>query len=52
MVRRGLEALIDRKSFYRLAEIGCEETLDGVAQFGLWSDGGFFPLIPAAECPD
>ncbi|HRO13037.1 MAG TPA: DUF1285 domain-containing protein, partial [Amaricoccus sp.] len=37
MVRRGLEALIDRKSFYRLAELGTEETVDGVAQFGLWS---------------
>ena len=43
MVRRGLEALIDRKSFYRLAEIGCEEVVDGVPQFGLWSDGAFFP---------
>jgi hypothetical protein len=51
-VRRGLEALIDRKSFYRLAEIGCEHEVDGVAQFGLWSDGSFFPLIPAAELAD
>jgi hypothetical protein len=49
MVRRDLEALIDRKSFYRLAEIGCEHQIDGVAQFGLWSGGTFFPLIPAAE---
>ncbi len=49
MVRRGLEALIDRKSFYRLAELGCERPVAGVAQFGLWSDGAFFPLIPAAE---
>ena len=52
MVRRGLEALIDRKSFYRLAEIGCEHRVDGVAQFGLWSDGAFFPLIPADELVD
>lgn len=52
MVRRGLEALIDRKSFYRLAEIGCEHEVDGVAQFGLWSDGAFFPLIPAEELAD
>ena len=51
MVRRGLEALIDRKSFYRLAEIGCEEVVDGIPQFGLWSGGAFFPLIPAAEHP-
>ena len=49
MVRRGLEALIDRKSFYRLAELGCEEEVDGTLQFGLWSGGAFFPLIPAAE---
>ncbi|MFO1143534.1 MAG: DUF1285 domain-containing protein [Amaricoccus sp.] len=49
MVRRGLEALIDRKSFYRLAEIGCEEVVEGVPQFGLWSAGTFFPLIPAAD---
>lgn len=49
MVRRGLEALIDRKSFYRLAAIGGEHEIDGVAHFGLWSDGAFFPLIPATE---
>ncbi len=52
MVRRGLEALIDRKSFYRLAEIGCDESVDEVAQFGLWSAGAFFPLIPSAELED
>jgi hypothetical protein len=51
MVRRGLEALIDRKSFYRLAEIGSTREVEGTAQFGLWSDGAFFPLIPAAELP-
>jgi uncharacterized protein len=51
MVRRGLEALIDRKSFYRLAEIGRDELVDGTRQFGLWSGGAFFPLIPAAELP-
>ncbi len=51
MVRRGLEALIDRKSFYRLAELGCERVVDGTAQFGVWSGGTFFPLIPAAELP-
>lgn len=49
MVRRGLEALIDRKSFYRLAELGTEHEVGGVLQFGLWSAGAFFPLIPAAE---
>ncbi len=45
MVRAGLEALIDRKSFYRLVELG--EERDG--WFGLWSNGQFFSLIPSAE---
>ncbi|MCF6432482.1 DUF1285 domain-containing protein [Leisingera sp. MMG026] len=45
MMRAGLEALIDRKSFYRLAELG--EHHDG--WFGVWSGGEFFPLIPSAE---
>lgn len=49
LIRRDLEALIDRKSFYRLVDLGVEETVDGVAQFGLWSDGVFFPFIPASE---
>ncbi|MGR3461088.1 MAG: DUF1285 domain-containing protein [Roseovarius sp.] len=47
-VRAGLEALIDRKSFYRLVEIG--ERRDG--WFGLWSDGAFFPVIPETELPE
>ncbi len=42
-VRAGLEALIDRKSFYRLMEIG--ETHEG--WFGLWSQGCFFRIIEA-----
>jgi hypothetical protein len=46
-VRAGLEALIDRKSFYRLVEIGDEH--DG--WFGVWSNGAFFPFIPAEEMP-
>jgi hypothetical protein len=49
MVRRGLEARIDRKSFYRLVEL-CEEVdVAGVAQVGLWSGGAFFPVIGAEE---
>lgn len=44
-VRGGLEALIDRKSFYRLVEIGAHHE----GWFGLWSGGEFFPLIPSAE---
>jgi uncharacterized protein len=49
MVRSGLEALIDRKSFYRLVDLGCEETRDGTRQFGLWSGGVFWPFIPAND---
>ena len=42
-VRRGLEALIDRKSFYRLVDMG--EERDG--SFGVASAGTFFPIIAA-----
>ncbi len=45
LVRAGLEALIDRKSFYRLADLG--EQHEG--WFGLWSSGHFFPILPAQE---
>ncbi len=51
LVRARLEALIDRKSFYRLVDIGTVEDIEGVEQFGLWSAGEFFPIIPAAELP-
>lgn len=44
-VRATLEALIDRKSFYRLVEIGAHE--DG--WFGVWSGGEFFPIVPSQE---
>ncbi|TVQ52664.1 MAG: DUF1285 domain-containing protein [Rhodobacteraceae bacterium] len=50
-VRRGLEALIDRKTFYRLVEIGETRPVDGEPWFGLASGGAFFPVIPAAELP-
>ncbi len=49
LVRSNLEALIDRKSFYRLVEIGEEETIDGVEWFGVRSAGTFFPIIPAEK---
>ncbi len=48
-VRRGLWARIDRKSFYRLIDLGAQETVDGQAWFGLWSSGRFFPVIPSAD---
>ncbi len=48
MVRAGLEALIDRKSFYRLVDIGAHHQ----GMFGLWSQDTFFPIIPSAELED
>ena len=49
LIRRNLEALIDRKSFYRLIDLGCHEERDGARWFGVWSSGVFFPVIPSAE---
>jgi hypothetical protein len=51
-VRRGLEALIDRKSFYRLVDIGTHDIVDGVSWFGVRSAGQFFPIIPSADLDD
>lgn len=41
LVRRNLEALIDRKSFYRLVDIGAHHE----GWFGIWSGGAFFKII-------
>lgn len=49
VIRAGLEALIDRKSFYRLVELGEHATHAGENWFGLWSGGQFWPLIRSAE---
>ena len=49
LVRTNLEALIDRKSFYRLVELGSHHNMDGQDWFGVWSGGTFFPMIPAAD---
>ena len=48
-VRADLEALIDRKSFYRLVEIGEHAEHEGENWFGVRSGGEFFPIIPSAE---
>ncbi len=48
-VRRGLEALIDRKSYYRLVDIGEHNEVEGERWFGLRSGGVFFPIIPSVE---
>ncbi len=45
LVRANLEALIDRKSFYRLVDLGVEHE----GWFGVWSSGAFFGIIPADE---
>jgi hypothetical protein len=45
LVRANLEALIDRKSFYRLVDLGEHEA----GWFGLRSGGVFFPVIPSGE---
>ncbi|GGE43725.1 hypothetical protein GCM10011360_33750 [Primorskyibacter flagellatus] len=49
LVRDRLEALIDRKSFYRLVEIGEHHEHEGRQWFGIWSGGRFFPIIPSEE---
>ena len=48
-IRRGLDALIDRKSYYRLVDIGAHEVVNGERWFGLRSCGSFFPVIPSVE---
>lgn len=45
LIRSNLEALIDRKSFYRLVDLGTHHQ----GWFGLWSGGQFFPIIPSEE---
>ncbi|EAQ03824.1 hypothetical protein OB2597_11291 [Pseudooceanicola batsensis HTCC2597] len=49
LVRGRLEALIDRKSFYRLVERGEHRDHEGERWFGLWSGGRFFPIIPSDQ---
>lgn len=52
LVRRNLEALIDRKTFYRLVDLGCHRMHEGESWFGLWSEGQFFPMIRSEELDD
>jgi hypothetical protein len=44
-VRRGLEALVARSVYYELAQIALS---NGSEPPGVWSDGAFFALEPAA----
>ncbi|MEP3347531.1 MAG: DUF1285 domain-containing protein [Litoreibacter sp.] len=48
LVRRNLEALVDRKSFYRLVDLGTHHN----DWFGVWSSGEFFPIIRSSELGD
>jgi uncharacterized protein len=52
LIRANLEALIDRKSFYRLIDLGAQSLHEGESWFGIWSGGAFFPVIPATALPD
>ena len=52
LIRDNLEALIDRKSFYRLVDLCGHETVEGTDWFGIRSGGAFFPVIPSADLPD
>lgn len=52
LIRANLEALIDRKSFYRLVDRGETDMIEDVPWFGVRSTGAFFPIIPAAELED
>lgn len=49
MIRAGLEARLDRKSFYRLAELGCVQSVAGEDWFGVWSGGVFWRMQRAGE---
>ncbi len=51
LVRANLEALIDRKSFYRLVELCEHADHAGSRWFGIRSEGVFFPIIPSDELP-
>lgn len=52
LVRPGLEARIDRKTFYRLVDLGEHADAAGGRWFGVRSQGVFFPIIASAELPE
>ena len=49
LIRSNLEALIDRKSFYRLVDLGEHGDHEGARWFGVRSGGSFFPVIPSDQ---
>jgi hypothetical protein len=48
-IRSNLDALIDRKSFYRLVDIGEHHEIKEQRWFGIWSKGAFFPIILSSK---
>lgn len=48
-LRAGLEALIDRKSFYRLVDLAQPAVHMGEDWLGVYSSGAFFAMMPMAE---
>ncbi len=51
-VRAGLDALIDRKTFYRLVDLGEHRRHEAEDWFGVTSGGRFFPIIRTSELPE
>ena len=48
-IRNGLDALIDRKTFYRLIDIGQHRNYENEDWFGIVSASTFFPIIKSEE---
>ena len=48
-IRNGLDALIDRKTFYRLIDIGQHRNHENEDWFGIISASTFFPIIKSEE---
>ncbi len=48
-VRNGLQALVNRPVFYQLADLALADAANeaGTGPPGLWSNGAFFPFMPA-----
>lgn len=44
LVRKGLEARLSRAVYYHLVALGTEERRGVAPEYGVWSDGIFFPL--------
>ena len=49
MVRKNIEAKIDRKSFYRLLDLAEYSLVEGQEWLGIHSDSTFFPIISKEE---